>query len=298
MPRIHLTNVPKRRLATLALAALVLALVALVGYVPRVLGAEPTKAENPPSIPDVTIITHDFSFEMPDTLPAGLVRISMVNKGDEVHQAQFFRILPGHTTREFIDALLAGGPANTRAYGLPAGGTDDTSPGLTTRVINQLTEGEYVVACLVVSDGHPHFHLGMVGTFTVAADAEKQTPQEPKDDGAINEIGMRITLPDDLSKPGLRIFKVTNSGGGIHALDLLQPLPGKTTDDIQAYLRSPGGPAPFTYLGGMGGQTPGSSGWIIVNLHPGDYVAACLVVDPATRTTHASMGMIASFTVA
>jgi hypothetical protein len=281
--------------AGIACLALVLA---VEGGIPRFLsGVTPVHAASSPPIPEVSIVAHDYSFDMPNTIPTGLVRISMVNSGDDVHQAQFFRLLPGKTSQQFIDALLAGGPASTRDFGAPAGGTDETSPGLTTKVIIDLAAGNYVVACLVVSGGHPHYHIGMVGTFTAATLTVVHARQQPKEDGTITLAGMTVTLPDTLSKPGNRTFRVTNSGPGVHALDILQPLPGKTAADIEAYLRAPAGPPPFVYLGGMGGLAPSSSGWIETHLLPGDYVAACLVVDLVSHRTHASMGMMAAFTV-
>lgn len=246
----------------------------------------------------MTITAHDYSFDVPGTIPAGLVHLTFVNREDEVHQAQFFRLLPGVTAAQFIAALQAGGPASTRTLGVPTGGVDETAPGLASQVINQFPAGNYVVACLVVHPGEgPHYALGMTAAMTAATSASSVSTALASD-GTIGLVNMTVTLPSDITKPGLRTFEVINNGPGVHALDILKLAPGKTAHDVQTYLNAPSGPAPFTLLGGMGGLAPATKGWIITNLLPGNYVAACLVVDPATHLPHAANGMLAGFTVA
>ncbi len=58
-----------------------------------------------------------------------------------------------------------------------------------------------------------------------------------------------------------------------------------------------------TLLSGIGGTRPGGTHpggtqWLLTNLAPGNYVAACMVVDPVSHKTHAAMGMLTAFTVA
>lgn len=290
-----------RTLAAAALgAALVTALVVFAGCgSPPVAGASAGPSNSSVKLPEVTITAHDFAFDLPATIPSGLVSLTFVNAGDDVHQVQFFRLLPGVTADQFIAALDAGGPASTRTLGVPTGGADETSPGLTTKVINVFPAGNYVAACLVVGpDGMPHYKMGMVGSVTAAATSASVDPSTAlADDGTIGLAGMTVTIPVNLSKPGLRTFKVTNAGPGVHAMDILQLAPGKTAQDMVTFLTTHSGPPPFTLLGGLGGITPGSDGWLVTNLRPGNYVAACLVVDPVSHLPHAANGMYASFTV-
>ena len=63
----------------------------------------PTTAAQP-SIPSVTIKTMDFSFDQPQTIPAGLVDLTLVNNGAQPHQIQLVRINDGNFD-EFASAL-------------------------------------------------------------------------------------------------------------------------------------------------------------------------------------------------
>ncbi|HEV7127058.1 MAG TPA: hypothetical protein VGN32_06420 [Ktedonobacterales bacterium] len=294
------TPVARRPFVALALSALALLLLVLAGCGPSTqasgAGAGPSNAAA--HLPSVTITAHDFSFDMPSTIPAGLVHITFVNQGDAVHQAQFFHLLPGVTAAQFIAALKQGGPASTRSYGVPFGGADETAAGHTVQVIDQIAPGDYVAACLVFDPVMHMFHysMGMLASFTATASSPASTALA--DDGTIVLLNMSVVVPATLSKPGLRTFKVINDGPGVHALDILQLAPGKTAQDAQNYLSAPSGPPPYILLGGMGGLAPTAQGWIITQLRPGDYVAACLVVDPVTHLPHAAMGMLAGFTVA
>lgn len=282
--------------ALLFTGALALSALAGCGPVAMASGAGPSDAAA--GLPHVTITAHDYSFDMPSTFPAGQVHLTFVNQGDEVHQAQFFHLLPNVTAAQFIAALKAGGPANTRTLGVPTGGVDETAPGLTSDVINQFPAGNYVVACLVVHPGEgPHYALGMTASMTAITSASSVSTSLAAD-GTITLVNMSVLLPANITKPGLRVFRVTNGGPGVHALDILKLEPGKTAQDVETYLQAPSGMPPFTLLGGMGGLTPTAQGWIITNLQPGAYVAACLVVDPVTHLPHAANGMLTGFTVA
>lgn len=80
-------------------------------------------------------------------------------------------------------------------------------------------------------------------------------------------------------------------GRGAAQGDGLLPVPEKDEAGRETQVEPCGGGR------GEGGFTPGSEGWIITQLKPGDYVAACLVVDPVTYLAHAANGMLAGFTV-
>lgn len=255
------------------------------------------------AIGHVTITAQDFDFHMPSTVPAGPVEFTFVNQGTQVHQAQFFHLQPGVTPTQFIAALKASGPASTRALAAPWGGVDETAPHQpAVHVIEVMAPGTYVVACLVRgSDGMFHYQMGMLGSFTVAAPGSSAlAPYNPPDDGTATLVEMSITLPTAISQVGRHTFKIVNAGTTVHALDILQLAPGKTAQDVETYLNapSPAGPPPFVLLGGVGGMHPGGTQWLLTNLAPGNYVAACLVVDPVSHKTHAAMGMLTSFIVA
>src|SRR5258707_5779072 len=58
---------------------------------------KPAPPPTPPTANVVTIMAKDFSFEAPDTIPAGLTTVKLTNAGAEVHQVVFVRIDSGKT---------------------------------------------------------------------------------------------------------------------------------------------------------------------------------------------------------
>ena len=67
--------------------------------------------------------------------------------------------------------------------------------------------------------------------------------------------------------------------------------------DIQTYMQSPHGTPPFSQIGGFQAITLGESGWLNLDLTPGEYVALCHVPDPATGHAHTELGMVMPFSV-
>jgi hypothetical protein len=71
----------------------------------------------------------------------------------------------------------------------------------------------------------------------------------------------------------------------------------KSVTDVQSFLQSPHGTPPFTNLGGFQALTPGQTGWLNLNLEPGEYAALCHVPDPASGHAHTQLGMVMPFSV-
>jgi hypothetical protein len=57
------------------------------------------------------------------------------------------------------------------------------------------------------------------------------------------------------------------------------------------------GPPPFDPVGGMQGLEVGGSGYMTLELAPGEYAAICLIPDPTTGQSHLHLGMVAPLTV-
>ena len=68
--------------------------------------------------------------------------------------------------------------------------------------------------------------------------------------------------------------------------------PGKTANDLTAWLREPNGPPPFS--GGVGGVAvlaPKMEAWFDTELAPGDYALFCMATAQDGRT-HIQHGMM------
>ena len=71
-------------------------------------GGGAAAASTPPddagALPVVEVTLDDFSFTMPDTLPAGAVRIEATNVGAEDHEVSFARVIDGATVADVAAA--------------------------------------------------------------------------------------------------------------------------------------------------------------------------------------------------
>ena len=68
---------------------------------------QPAAPPAPPPPHALTIRAKDFAFTMPDTVPAGVTTITLVNDGPDVHHAEFIRLDSGHTAADFAAGMKA-----------------------------------------------------------------------------------------------------------------------------------------------------------------------------------------------
>ena len=259
----------------------------------------------------ITISAHEFAFSGPSEVPAGLVTVTLRNEGEFRHHAQLFKLNEGVTTDQFVAGLETG-----EAFGMGvAAGGPNTIPGAEeASVILRLAAGDYAVLCFVTGrDGIPHFAKGMVAAFTVTG--EDAGEADPAADAEVTLDEFSITLPEESFHAGRVVWKVTNQGAVNHEMAVLKLPEGMTADDYAASLMaqasgtpaasptaaaspvgSPAAQAPQpTPVGGMRALGTGMSGWAVLDLEPGDYVAVCFV--PEGNVPHAALGMVTGFTV-
>ncbi len=117
---------------------------------------------------DLSVHLKDYTFEMPDKLPAGRVTIQVVNDGPELHEFNILQLQDGKTADDVTKFLGgAGGPPPFA----PVGGMNGLAVGAKGYAELNLAPGKYVAICNIPSpkaQGHPHFMLGMVKEFTVS----------------------------------------------------------------------------------------------------------------------------------
>ena len=255
--------------------------------------ANPASSVAPPVI---DIMASDYAFDAPDTIPAGLVTIRLMNHGQEPHHAQLLRINDGVSFDEFGAALQSEGESALRLTTL-TGGPGTLSPSKSTEVTLNLTPGQYALACFITSeDGVPHLAKGMLKPLTVtAADAQTETAA-PQSAGTLNMRDFSFDIPDTLPV-GTNTFTVVNAGPQSHELNILKLAPGATLSDLQAWQPDQGTPPPFEAIGGMNGMSQGETHYMTLDLQPGTYVAICNIPDPASGVPHSRLGMVRQFTV-
>jgi hypothetical protein len=113
-----------------------------------------------------TLNMRDFSFDIPDTLPAGSSTFTVVNAGPQPHELNILKLAPGASLSE-IQAWQpdSGTPPPFEAVG----GMNGLSVGETHYMTVDLQPGTYVAICNIPDPGSgiPHSRLGMVRQFTV-----------------------------------------------------------------------------------------------------------------------------------
>lgn len=257
----------------------------------------------------------EFSYDLPAEIPSGWVRVSLENKGADAHHAQFLKLGDGVSADDFLNQLMTEGES-ALATVLGYGGPGAINPGGTSEAVVWLDPGNYVAVCFISgADNVPHFAKGMAKGFAVVEG--DGTSQPPVEDAAVELVDFGFaSLPTELPA-GKLTFKATNAGVEMHEMMVLSPAEGFTAEDIIGMLTMPpaspeadssaghehgtpapeeSGPPPFNFNGGLQGIMPGMTGYAVVDLTPGEYIAFCGIPSPANGgAPHFMLGMYAIF---
>lgn len=252
-----------------------------------------------PATHTATVHTKDFSFDAPESVPAGWTTFHLVNDGPNLHHVQLVRLDGGKTVQDLAAALKNPGPPPT--WAVFAGGPNAPSAGASVDATINLQPGNYAMLCAVDIPGHvPHFAKGMLRPLTVTA-ASGTPAAEPNADVTISESDYKFDLPANLSA-GNHTFKIVNSGPQPHEVEIIRLAPGKTMKDFgefmaKAYADKVDGPPPGDGIGGIAAMIPGGTEYFTANLTAGNYVMICFVPDMTDGKAHADHGMVKEFTV-
>jgi hypothetical protein len=248
----------------------------------------------------VTITARDYAFDAPDTIPAGITTLRLLNNGPEMHHVFLFKLEEGKTVADLMEALKVQGPP-PRWLKL-AGGPNAPAPGAESNATLRLAAGRYVITCVIPSkDGTPHMMKGMMRELIVAPSlvpASTAAAELPKPD-------VTVTLTDyafGASKPlvaGKQRILLRNAASQPHEAFIAQLAPGKTAQDLMAWLEGgEQGPPPAKPIGGITPVDNGGEIEIDVDLAPGTYAWFCFVPDAKDGKPHVAHGMVHEFTVA
>jgi hypothetical protein len=238
--------------------------------------------------PVITIHAHDYAYTAPDTVPAGMVTIHLINDGPDLHHANIVRLDSGKTAAD-LDAALAGkGPLP--AWAVLLGGPNAPAPGDSATAIMALTPGHYEILCFVdMPGGIPHFARGMRHPFVVTASTANATP--PVTDVSLTLVDYGFEFSKPLTR-GPHVVAVRDSSSQPHEIEIVKLAPGKTGEDFLKWMADPKGPPPGTPMGGSAMQAPGTTDYIRVDLQPGTYLYICFVPDARDGKPHFMHGMM------
>jgi hypothetical protein len=237
----------------------------------------------------VTVTAHDYAFEAPTEIPAGLTTFHLVNKGPSLHHLQLIKLEEGKTGDDFIAALKAGGPPPR--WAILAGGPNPPETGNTTSATLTMEPGTYAIVCFVPAlDGMPHLMKGMVHPLKVTG-AAPATVAEPAADVVVKLVDFDFQLSAPI-KAGRHTIRVENAGTQPHEVAFIRLKPGKTGADFAAWGLKPEGPAPGEAYGGISGIMPGTHAFANLDLPAGDYALICFFPDMTDGKPHFEHGMM------
>lgn len=277
-------------------------------------GEEAVRTEAKAVAPNVVSLTAtEYSFQAPDTIPAGWTTLRLANNGKEIHYGHIVRLDSGKTVTDLVDEYAeairtsAPRPKWITRFGGPGG----TYPGDSSSVTQYLEPGSYVWICPVEDEsGNPHFGKGEVKPFVVgpADPLVADRGAAPRADVVIRLMDFSFAVDTPLTA-GRHTIRVENAGIEPHDLVLMKLAPGRTVKDIEAGLnperarradQATNPPPPFESLGtGAGGIAviaPGMQSFFETNLTPGEYAMVCMTTAPDGRS-HIEHGMIRQMSV-
>ena len=246
-------------------------------------------------IRSVTVTASDYSFAAPDTIPAGLTELRLLNRGTEMHHAMLVRLDAGKTMADLFAAMQPDSPLPAWAH--EAGGPNTPGPGGESNAIVRLLAGRYAMICVIPSsDGKAHVMKGMAKEIIV-------TPATSNTSNANMRVNSTMTLFDyafQLSQPlqaGRQTIRVKNTGAQPHEVVLVKLQPGKKTADVLAWMEKMEGPPPGAPVGGTTPMARGEENIITVDRAPGEYGLVCFVPDAKDGKPHSMHCMITQFTI-
>ena len=241
-----------------------------------------------------TFEAFDYGFSGPESVPAGLTTVEIVNHGQDLHHAQLIRLARGRSAEDFQQALK--GNPQVPEWAVLIGGPNAVIPGERAAAIVNLEPGNYVVVCWIPDrDNMPHVALGMVKPFQVQGSAH--VSELPTGDVRIGEADFSFAAPDTIT-PGRHVIRVRNNGAQPHEVLLVQlPPDGSIADFGRAVADGVATQPPGKPVGGVTGLQPGSEAAFLADFTPGKYGLICFFPDEE-GALHYSRGMMTEFTVA
>ena len=258
-------------------------------------GAAPaSQASFDPTTRVAVVHTKDFSFDAPDSITAGWTTFHLVNDGPSLHHVQLVRLDSGKTAQDLATAMKNPGPPPS--WALFVGGPNAPDPGGQVDATLNLSAGNYVMLCLVdVPGGVPHFTKGMVRPIKVTA-ATGSTGTEPTSDVTVSLADYKFSVQGTLNA-GKHTVKVVNNGPQPHEIEVVRLAPGKTIDDLNAWMKNPQGPPPANALGGVDAILPTMTAYFTADFTPGNYALLCFIPDAKDGKPHLEHGMIKQFKI-
>jgi uncharacterized cupredoxin-like copper-binding protein len=237
----------------------------------------------------LVITAYEYSFQAPDSVPAGVVTVRFIDRGRKAHQLAMARLDDTSSLDRVMRSLIAD---KVRTGGLRwVGGVESAIPGESSETTLPLASGRYVIICAYDGDnGHAHMSLGMIRSLLVTPGAQVTTRSLPATPTTIELSDYHIAFSSPLHS-GKQLVRVVNVGKQRHHLVIGRIVGNATTDEIMKW-DGKSQPAPLEDMsGGAAAMDPGQASVIKMDLTPGRYELACVLADDGKSTLHYLLGM-------
>ena len=226
----------------------------------------------------------------PASVAPGATEIRFSNAGQRTHSLQIVQVGQGHTVEEALDAGAGWGE---KGKPLPEwvrflGGIGSTKPGGSGTAVVDLPAGEYAAVDIDADSPAPY------AAFTVEGDEGESLEEVP---ATVEAVDYKFTATG-LEAGGHRVL-LENRGEEPHHLIAAPLKPGKTIEDVDAFVKTEKGPPPIVQ-----GKTfntaivsGGESEVVDLRFESGDYALLCFVADRAGGPPHALKGMVSAASV-
>jgi hypothetical protein len=253
-------------------------------------------ADLAPATLPLTYVAGDFSFDGPDTAPAGLTTVTLQNAGAEMHHVLLVRLDDGHSLADLFAAMDGGGPMP--AWAVEVGGPNAPGPGQTLSATVQLEAGRYAVLCVIPSpsDGVPHLMKGMAKELVVTAGPRQAAAPAPSIELVLTDYAFEFSAPLTAGTHTIRVRTAAPHRQSHEAL-FARLEPGRTAADLAHWAEAPNGPPPATPIGGTTGMAPGEWNDVTLELTPGRYAILCFLPDVGDGMPHVVHGMMTEFVI-
>ena len=248
----------------------------------------------------VVVVAHDFAFDLPASISAGLTTFELRNRGTQGHHLEIVRLDSGKTAGDAVAALIKAGRGPRPAWLHAIGGPNAAMPGDKTNATLVLGPGSYLAFCEVPGPtAMRHYMKGMVKPFTVTLPA--RMGKLPAADVVLNLVDFDFVFSHPLTR-GRHVLAITNTGTQRHMM-LIKRYPtaypaGTAAKELTGWAMDPQGKtAPGASEGGVTEISPGTTVVMSRNFRPGRYLLICFSADEKDGKPHFMHGMQKEITI-
>jgi hypothetical protein len=236
----------------------------------------------------LVVTAYEYTFKAPDSLPAGVVTVRLVNRGRIGHQASLAR-LDDSSSLDRVMRSLAADKEHTGGIQW-TGGVESAIPGGSGETTLVLRPGRYVIVCAYDHDGQRHMSMGMLRPLVVTAGAANANLTPPATATTIRLSDYHVAIVGALHS-GHQLVRIENIGEHWHQLSITRIRDHATIDEIMKW-DGKSQPAPLQDIsGGAAAMEPGTTSVISLDLKPGRYELECGLSDDSKSKPHFLLGM-------